>query len=82
MFTMFVASKAIEQYRGTPFQRMLKVTFRKATGQLDQSMRFSLGSMDSVLSFRSFAPGDAELEDFQPADAGGERETGGEVHAS
>jgi len=64
VFTMFVASKAIEQYRGTPWQRMLEVTFRKVTGQLDQSVRYSLGSMDGLLSFRPFAPGDAELKNF------------------
>lgn len=64
VFTLFVASKAIEQYRGTPLQKMLETTFRKLTGQLDGSLRFSLGSMDGVLSFRPFAPGDTELKDF------------------
>ena len=64
VFTMFVASKAIEQYRGTPWQRMLEVTFRKVTGQLDQTVRFSLGNLDGLLSFRPFAPGDAELKNF------------------
>src|SRR5512138_3183463 len=64
IFTMFVANKAIEQYHGTPLQRMLETTFRKLTGQLDASLRFSLGSMDGVLSFRPFAPGDAEVKDF------------------
>src|SRR5512137_807656 len=59
VFPMFPASKAIEQYRGTPLQRMLGATFRKVTGQVDQSVRFSLGSLDRVLSFRPFAPGDA-----------------------
>ncbi len=34
------------------------------TGQLDQSLRFSLENLDGVLSFRPFAPGDAELKDF------------------
>ena len=64
IFTMFVANKAIEQYRGTPLQKMLETTFRKLTGQLDASLRFSLGSMDGMLSFRPFAPGDTELKDF------------------
>jgi predicted DNA-binding transcriptional regulator YafY len=64
VFTMFVASKAIEQYHGTPLQGMLEATFRKLTGQLDQSVRFSLGNLDGVLSFRPFAPGDAELKAF------------------
>jgi proteasome accessory factor B len=63
-FALFIASKAIEQYRGTPLQQMLEATFRKLTGQLDQSVRFSLGSLDGVLSFRPFAPGDAELKTF------------------
>jgi len=64
-FALFIASKAIEQYRGTPLQRMLEGTFRKLTGQLDQSVRFSLGSLDGVLSFRPFAPGDTELKTFE-----------------
>jgi predicted DNA-binding transcriptional regulator YafY len=63
-FALFIASKAIEQYRGTPLQQMLEATFRKLTGQLDQSVRFSLGSLDGVLSFRPFAPGDRELNMF------------------
>jgi predicted DNA-binding transcriptional regulator YafY len=63
-FALFIASKAIEQYRGTPLQQMLEATFRKLTGQLDESVRFSLGSLDGVLSFRPFAPGDRELSMF------------------
>ena len=64
-FALFIASKAIEQYRGTPLQQMLEATFRRLTGQLDQSVRFSLGSLDGVLSFRPFAPGDTELKTFE-----------------
>jgi len=64
-FALFIASKAIAQYRGTPLQRMLESAFRKLTGQLDQNLRFSLGSLDGVLSFRPFAPGDAELNVFE-----------------
>jgi len=65
VFTMFVAKKAIEQYRGTPLQKMLEATFRKVMGQLDRSAGFVLGDMDGMLSFRPFAPGDAELKDFE-----------------
>ena len=64
IFTMFVANRAIEQYHGTPLQKMLETTFRKLTGQLDASLKFSLGSMDGAISFRPFAPGDAELKEF------------------
>jgi proteasome accessory factor B len=32
---------------------------------LDQSVKYSLGNLDEVLSFRPFAPEDADLENFQ-----------------
>jgi proteasome accessory factor B len=64
-FALLVAHKAIAQYHGTPFQRPLESAFRRLTGQLDQSVRFSLGSLDQVLSFRPFAPEDADLEVFE-----------------
>ncbi|HRT57418.1 MAG TPA: transcriptional regulator [Candidatus Paceibacterota bacterium] len=63
-FALLVAHKAIAQYHGTPFQRPLEAAFRRLTGQLDQTVRFSLGSLDEVLSFRPFAPMDADLEMF------------------
>ena len=65
MFAMLVAHKAIAQYHGTPFQRPLETAFRKLSGQLDQSTRFTMSNLDEVLSFRPFAPEDADLEDFE-----------------
>jgi proteasome accessory factor B len=65
VFALFVASKAIEQYRGTPFQRFLETAFRRLTGRLDESVKFSMGSMDQVVSFHPFAPGDADLATFE-----------------
>jgi predicted DNA-binding transcriptional regulator YafY len=65
MFAMLVAHKAIAQYHGTPFQRPLETAFRKLSGQLDQSTRFTLSNLDDVLSFRPFAPEDADLEGFE-----------------
>src|SRR5438876_418756 len=44
---------------------VLEAAFRKMTAQLDDSVRFSLGNLDEVLSIRPFAPGDAELESFE-----------------
>lgn len=64
-FTLFVAKKAIEQYRGTPLQKMLETTFQKIMGQLDQGAHFVMGELEGALSFRPFAPGDAELKDFE-----------------
>ena len=65
VFALFVASKAIEQYRGTPFQRLLETAFRRLTGRLDESVKFSMGSLDQVVSFHPFAPGDADLKTFE-----------------
>jgi predicted DNA-binding transcriptional regulator YafY len=65
VWTLFVAQKAIAQYQGTALQQVLEAGFRKLVGQLDESVRFSFGSMDGAISFRPFAPGDAELETFK-----------------
>ena len=32
VFALFVANKSIEQYHGTPFQRLLETAFRRLTG--------------------------------------------------
>ena len=61
MFAMLVAHKAIAQYHGTPFQKPLLTAFQKLVGQLDQSARFTLGSLDEALSFRPLAPEDTDV---------------------
>jgi predicted DNA-binding transcriptional regulator YafY len=58
-------AKAIAQYQGTTLQKPLDNAFRKLTGQLDQSTRFTLGNLDQALSFRPFAPDDTDLAAFQ-----------------
>jgi len=65
VFALLVASKAIAQYHGTPFEEPLQTAFRRLTGQLDQTVKFSLGSLDGVLSFHPFAPEDADLRGFE-----------------
>jgi len=65
MFAMLVADKAIAQYHGTPFQKPLRMAFRKMTGQLDGEARYSLDDLERALSFRPFAPEDADLNKFQ-----------------
>ena len=65
VFALLVAHKAIAQYHGTPFETPLETAFRKLTGQLDRSVQFSLGNLEEVLSFRPFAPEDADLENFE-----------------
>ena len=43
----------------------LPCAFRRLTGQLDSSTKYSLGSLDEALSFRPFAPEDTDLESFE-----------------
>jgi proteasome accessory factor B len=65
MFSLLVAHKAIAQYHGTPFEQPLEMAFRRLSGYLDRSVAYSLGNLNEVLSFRPFAPEDADLETFQ-----------------
>src|ERR1017187_9144854 len=52
MFALLVADKAIAQYHGTPFQKPLRIAFRKLTGQLDGREQYSLENLGLALSFR------------------------------
>jgi proteasome accessory factor B len=65
LFALLVAHKAIAQYHGTEVQKPLESAFRKLTGQLDQSTLYTLGNLDGALSFRPFAPADADLATFE-----------------
>ncbi len=64
-FALLVAHKAISQYRGTPFQATLETAFRRLTGRLDTTVRFSMDNLQEALSFRPFAPEDTDLELFE-----------------
>lgn len=65
LFALCVANKAIEQYQGTALQQPLELAFQKCMGQLDDQERFTLQNLDDVLSFRPFAPEDADLRLFE-----------------
>jgi proteasome accessory factor B len=65
LFGVCVIHKAIEQYRGTPLYQPLELTFQKLTRQLDDKERFTLQNLGEVLSFRPFAPDDADLRLFE-----------------
>lgn len=65
MFALLVAHKAIEQYRGTPFERPLADAYRRLAGRLDPQGRFTMAGLEEAISFRPFAPGDAEVEQYE-----------------
>jgi predicted DNA-binding transcriptional regulator YafY len=62
---LFLVQKNLMQYQRTSLQPVLEAAFRKMTGQLDDSVRYSLGNVDEMMSIRPYAPGDAELETFE-----------------
>ena len=64
LFALLVADKAIAQYHGTPFQKPLRMAFKKLTGQLDGKERYSLENLGLAVSFRPFAPEDSDLKVF------------------
>jgi predicted DNA-binding transcriptional regulator YafY len=65
MFALLVAHKAIAQYHGTPFHQPLQMAFQKLITHLDTHERYSLDNFRQTLSFRPFAPEDADLRAFE-----------------
>lgn len=62
---LFVAQKALAQYKGTPFERPLHTAFRKITDGLTDRVSFSWSDLDRVISFRSAGTSPADLETFE-----------------
>ena len=55
LFAMLVAEKAMQQYRGTNFEKPLLSAFRKVTEGLTDTISFNLDDFDSSISFRTSA---------------------------
>ncbi len=62
---LFVAQKAMEQYKGTPFEKSLKTAFEKISGGLKDKIGFHWGEVDSSISFRGLGASVADLELFE-----------------
>ncbi|MEP6699054.1 MAG: WYL domain-containing protein [Verrucomicrobiota bacterium] len=62
---LFVAQKALAQYKGTPFERPLQSAFRKITESLKDRVSFSWTDLEDVISFRSAGASPADLELFE-----------------
>ena len=55
LFALMVAEKAMQQYRGTNFEKPLLSAFRKVTEGLTDTISFNLDDFDSSISFRTSA---------------------------
>lgn len=61
---LLVAQKALEQYRGTAFEKPLRAAFDKMTSSLQDEVSFSLEDLSSAFSFRPMGTAEQELEIF------------------
>src|SRR6184192_4204690 len=49
---LFVAHKALGQYKGTSFEKPLTAAFRKITDGLQDTIRFQWGAVNDAISFK------------------------------
>jgi proteasome accessory factor B len=62
---LFVAQKALEQYRGTSFEKQLRIAFEKIANGLVDRIQFQWSDLDAAISFRGLGRSIADLELFE-----------------
>jgi len=65
IIALFVARKALEQYRGTPFERALRTAFEKISSSLKDNVEFRWSDFDSAVSFRGLGTSAADIDLFE-----------------
>ncbi len=65
LVALFVAQKALQQYRGTPFEEPLRSAFKKITEGLKDKITFSWSDLNATISFRSVGQSVADLKTFE-----------------
>jgi proteasome accessory factor B len=65
LISVFVAQKALTQYKGTPFEHPLRSAFDKLISGLDGKITLSWDELDSFISFRNFEVVPTDLHTFQ-----------------
>jgi predicted DNA-binding transcriptional regulator YafY len=64
LFALLVAEKALQQYRGTTFEKPLLSAFRKMAASLPDTVSLNLAEWESTISFRTTAEPLLNLERF------------------
>ena len=64
IFALLVAEKALQQYRGTNFEKPLISAFRKMAAALPDTVSFHLADWEQTISFRTSAEPILNLETF------------------
>ncbi len=65
IIALFVARKALEQYRGTSFERALRTAFQKISEGLQDKVDFQWADVDSAVSFRGLGTSAADIDLFE-----------------
>ncbi|MGJ8653070.1 MAG: helix-turn-helix transcriptional regulator [Opitutaceae bacterium] len=65
LFALLVAQKALEPYKGTPFQEPLESALQKLSDGLKDKIFISLDRLDTPVSFKSAGISNADIETFQ-----------------
>jgi len=64
LFALLVAEKALQQYRGTTFERPLLSAFKKMAASLPDTISLNLADWEQTISFRTSAEPILNLENF------------------
>jgi len=64
LVALLVAQKAIEQYRGTPFEKPIASAFDKLASSLDQEEGISIHQLAEAFSFKPASLARSEMESF------------------
>jgi predicted DNA-binding transcriptional regulator YafY len=65
LFALIVAEKALQQYRGTPFEQPLLSALRKMQESLPDTISLSLNDVEQTISFRTRAEPVQDLATFE-----------------
>lgn len=65
ILALFVARKALAQYRGTSFERGLRTALEKISNSLRDKIDFKWSDIDSAISFRGLGASAADLDLFE-----------------
>ncbi|MFT4586247.1 MAG: putative DNA-binding transcriptional regulator YafY [Candidatus Binatia bacterium] len=64
LFALLVAEKALQQYRGTNFEKPLVSAFKKMASSLPDTISFNIADWEQTISFRTSAESILNLEIF------------------